>query len=36
MGGKFVHPSLLNLILGMFTWREDDPITRKILEGRSF
>ena len=32
MGGRFVHPPLINLILGMFTWREEDPITRKILE----
>ena len=35
MGGKFVHLPLINLILGMFTWREEDPITGKILEGRS-
>ena len=29
MGGKFVHPPLINLILGMFTRREEDPITHE-------
>ena len=31
MGGKFVHPPLINLILGMFTWREEDPRRQIIL-----
>ena len=31
MGGEFAHPPLINLILGMFTWREEDPRRQIIL-----